>query len=74
APLPEAGMEARGAPSPHSEAVAHELRELSLQPGPQLPPLTERRNVLMGLQRHELHRCEESERTAKAAAARFLRV
>ncbi|XP_065500626.1 myocardin-related transcription factor B isoform X6 [Caloenas nicobarica] len=39
-------MEARGAPSPHSEAVAHELRELSLQPGPHLPPLTERRNVL----------------------------
>ncbi|XP_071426845.1 myocardin-related transcription factor B isoform X2 [Pithys albifrons albifrons] len=36
----------RLAPSPHSEAVAHELRELSLQPSQCLPPLTERRNVL----------------------------
>ncbi|XP_066054284.1 myocardin-related transcription factor B isoform X3 [Chamaea fasciata] len=42
----EPGPPARLAPSPHSEAVAHELRELSLQPSPCLPPLTERKNVL----------------------------
>ncbi|XP_066186361.1 myocardin-related transcription factor B isoform X3 [Sylvia atricapilla] len=42
----EPGPPARLAPSPHSEAVEHELRELSLQPGPCLPPLTERKNVL----------------------------
>ncbi|XP_064246693.1 myocardin-related transcription factor B isoform X1 [Passer domesticus] len=42
----EPGPPARLAPSPHSEAVAHELRGLSLQPGPCLPPLTERKNVL----------------------------
>ncbi|RMC17765.1 hypothetical protein DUI87_05430 [Hirundo rustica rustica] len=41
----EPGPPARLAPSPHSEAVAHELRGLSLQPGPCLPPLTERKNV-----------------------------
>lgn len=40
----EPGPPARLAPSPHSEAVAHELRELSLQPSPCLPPLTERKN------------------------------
>ncbi|XP_053897843.1 myocardin-related transcription factor B isoform X3 [Malaclemys terrapin pileata] len=34
------------APSPHSEAVAHEFQELSLQPSQYLPPLTERKNVL----------------------------
>uniref|UniRef100_A0A452GJF7 Uncharacterized protein n=1 Tax=Gopherus agassizii TaxID=38772 RepID=A0A452GJF7_9SAUR len=32
------------APSPHSEAVAHEFQELSLQPSQYLPPLTERKN------------------------------
>ncbi|CAN8191761.1 unnamed protein product [Coccothraustes coccothraustes] len=42
----EPGPPARLAPSPHSEAVAQELRGLSLQPGPCLPPLTERKNVL----------------------------
>ncbi|XP_012694385.2 myocardin-related transcription factor B isoform X1 [Clupea harengus] len=47
-------MEARGdsglpglpAPSPQSEAVAHELEELTLQPSNNLPPLNERKNVL----------------------------
>uniref|UniRef100_A0A8C6XRZ9 Myocardin related transcription factor B n=1 Tax=Naja naja TaxID=35670 RepID=A0A8C6XRZ9_NAJNA len=34
------------APSPHSEAVAHEFQELSLQPNQYLPPLNERKNVL----------------------------
>ncbi|MGH0118781.1 UNVERIFIED_CONTAM: hypothetical protein FKN15_062243 [Acipenser sinensis] len=34
------------APSPRSEAVAHELEELSLQPTPNLPPLNERKNVM----------------------------
>ncbi|XP_073218497.1 myocardin-related transcription factor B isoform X10 [Lepidochelys kempii] len=33
-------------PSPHSEAVAHEFQELSLQPSQYLPPLNERKNVL----------------------------
>uniref|UniRef100_A0A8C8R5F2 Uncharacterized protein n=1 Tax=Pelusios castaneus TaxID=367368 RepID=A0A8C8R5F2_9SAUR len=32
------------APSPHSEAVAHEFQELSLQPCQYLPPLNERKN------------------------------
>uniref|UniRef100_A0A8C3L503 Myocardin related transcription factor B n=1 Tax=Chrysolophus pictus TaxID=9089 RepID=A0A8C3L503_CHRPC len=36
----------RLAPSPHSEAVAHEFKELSLQPSQCLPPLNERKNVL----------------------------
>ncbi|XP_026538247.1 MKL/myocardin-like protein 2 isoform X4 [Notechis scutatus] len=36
----------RLAPSPHSEAVAHEFQELSLQPNQYLPPLNERKNVL----------------------------
>lgn len=34
----------RLAPSPHSEAVAHEFQELSLQPCQCLPPLNERKN------------------------------
>ncbi|XP_064844185.1 myocardin-related transcription factor B-like isoform X2 [Oncorhynchus masou masou] len=34
------------APSPHSEAVTNELQELSLQPAPNLLPLTDRKNVL----------------------------
>lgn len=33
-------------PSPQSEAVTHELEELSLQPTQSLPPLSERKNVL----------------------------
>ncbi|KAM4525942.1 myocardin-related transcription factor B isoform 2-T2 [Fundulus diaphanus] len=33
-------------PSPQSEAVTHELEELSLQPTQKLPPLNERKNVL----------------------------
>ncbi|KAK2820839.1 hypothetical protein Q5P01_023798 [Channa striata] len=33
-------------PSPQSEAVTHEMEELSLQPTQTLPPLSERKNVL----------------------------
>eukprot|EP00063_Salmo_salar_P060311 XP_014035146.1 PREDICTED: MKL/myocardin-like protein 2 [Salmo salar] len=33
-------------PSPQSEAVTHELEELTLQPSSNLPPLNERKNVL----------------------------
>ncbi|XP_071319779.1 myocardin-related transcription factor B [Trachinotus anak] len=33
-------------PSPQSEAVTHEMEELSLQPTQSLPPLSERKNVL----------------------------
>ncbi|KAM6250245.1 myocardin-related transcription factor B isoform 2-T3 [Porphyrio hochstetteri] len=40
------GSLTRLAPSPHSEAVAHEFKELSLQPNQCLPPLNERKNVL----------------------------
>ncbi|XP_061232081.1 myocardin-related transcription factor B isoform X5 [Neopsephotus bourkii] len=40
------GSLTRLAPSPHSEAVAHEFKELSLQPSQYLPPLNERKNVL----------------------------
>ncbi|XP_071617605.1 myocardin-related transcription factor B isoform X3 [Heliangelus exortis] len=42
----DSGSLTRLAPSPHSEAVAHELKELSLQPNQYLPPLNERKNVL----------------------------
>ncbi|KAI1896031.1 hypothetical protein AGOR_G00090610 [Albula goreensis] len=42
----EAGLLAVLAPSPQSEAVTHELEELSLQPSQNLPPLNERKNVL----------------------------
>lgn len=38
------GLLSRLAPSPHSEAVAHEFQELSLQPNQYLPPLKERKN------------------------------
>lgn len=31
-------------PSPQSEAVTHEMEELSLQPTQSLPPLSERKN------------------------------
>ncbi|XP_051522676.1 myocardin-related transcription factor B-like isoform X2 [Myxocyprinus asiaticus] len=34
------------APSPQSEAVTHEMGELSLHPSQKLPPLNERKNVL----------------------------
>ncbi|XP_039216284.1 myocardin-related transcription factor B isoform X3 [Crotalus tigris] len=40
------GLLSRLAPSPHSEAVAHEFQELSLHPNQYLPPLKERKNVL----------------------------
>ncbi|XP_075292233.1 myocardin-related transcription factor B isoform X2 [Opisthocomus hoazin] len=42
----DSGSQSRLAPSPHSEAVAHEFKELSLQPSQYLPPLHERKNVL----------------------------
>ncbi|KAJ8413629.1 hypothetical protein AAFF_G00081360 [Aldrovandia affinis] len=42
----EAGMLGLLVPSPQSEAVTHELEELSLQPSQNLPPLNERKNVL----------------------------
>ncbi|KAM5198974.1 myocardin-related transcription factor B isoform 2-T7 [Hipposideros larvatus] len=42
----ELGPLAHLAPSPQSEAVAHEFQELSLQPSQYLPPLHERKNVL----------------------------
>ncbi|KAJ8363859.1 hypothetical protein SKAU_G00126900 [Synaphobranchus kaupii] len=43
----EAGiMQGLLVPSPQSEAVTHELEELSLQPSQNLPPLNERKNVL----------------------------
>ncbi|XP_075623936.1 myocardin-related transcription factor B isoform X9 [Balearica regulorum gibbericeps] len=42
----DSGSLPRLAPSPHSEAVAHEFKELSLQPNQYLPPLNERKNVL----------------------------
>lgn len=40
----DSGSLIRLAPSPHSEAVAHEFQELSLQPNQYLPPLKERKN------------------------------
>ncbi|XP_039334129.1 myocardin-related transcription factor B isoform X4 [Saimiri boliviensis] len=42
----EVGPLAHLAPSPQSEAVAHEFQELSLQSSQNLPPLNERKNVL----------------------------
>ncbi|XP_004466682.1 myocardin-related transcription factor B isoform X6 [Dasypus novemcinctus] len=42
----ELGPLAHLAPSPQSEAVAHEFQELSLQSTQHLPPLNERKNVL----------------------------
>ncbi|XP_064009045.1 myocardin-related transcription factor B isoform X5 [Pogoniulus pusillus] len=42
----DSGSLTRLAPSPHSEAVAHEFKELSLQPNQYLPSLNERKNVL----------------------------
>uniref|UniRef100_A0A3B4XCF4 Myocardin related transcription factor B n=1 Tax=Seriola lalandi dorsalis TaxID=1841481 RepID=A0A3B4XCF4_SERLL len=42
----ECGMSSLLVPSPQSEAVTHEMEELSLQPTQSLPPLSERKNVL----------------------------
>lgn len=40
----EAGAGGLLVPSPQSEAVTHEMEELSLQPSQNLPPLNERKN------------------------------
>ncbi|CAL8302320.1 unnamed protein product [Lota lota] len=42
----DCGMLSLLVPSPQSEAVTHELEELTLQPKLKLPPLNERKNVL----------------------------
>lgn len=42
-------------PSPQSEAVTHEMEELSLQPTQSLPPLSERKNGEDTLLPHNLH-------------------
>ncbi|KAF4106660.1 myocardin-related transcription factor B isoform X3 [Onychostoma macrolepis] len=42
----DAGIGGLLAPSPQSEAVTHEMGELSLHPSQRLPPLNERKNVL----------------------------
>ncbi|KAM4716147.1 myocardin-related transcription factor B isoform 2-T3 [Anableps anableps] len=42
----DCGMSNLLVPSPQSEAVTHEMEELSLQPTQSLPPLNERKNVL----------------------------
>ncbi|KAK7122784.1 hypothetical protein R3I94_019783 [Phoxinus phoxinus] len=42
----DAGIGGLLAPSPQSEAVTHEMGELTLHPGQRLPPLNERKNVL----------------------------
>ncbi|XP_041818537.1 myocardin-related transcription factor B isoform X2 [Chelmon rostratus] len=42
----DCGMVSLLLPSPQSEAVTHEMEELSLQPTQSLPPLNERKNVL----------------------------
>ncbi|KAG9267657.1 MKL/myocardin-like protein 2 isoform X2 [Astyanax mexicanus] len=41
-----AGFRGLLAPSPQSEAVTHDMEELSLHPSQNLPPLNERKNVL----------------------------
>lgn len=40
----DCGMSSLLVPSPQSEAVTHEMEELSLQPTQSLPPLSERKN------------------------------
>ena len=45
----ELGPLAHLAPSPQSEAVAHEFQELSLQSSQHLPPLNERKNGEFGV-------------------------
>ncbi|ELK33274.1 hypothetical protein MDA_GLEAN10012895 [Myotis davidii] len=47
-PEDELGPLAHLAPSPQSEAVAHEFQELSLQSSQYLPPLNERKNDRVG--------------------------
>lgn len=42
----DCGMSSLLVPSPQSEAVTHDMEELSLQPTQSLPPLNERKNVL----------------------------
>ncbi|XP_010729089.2 myocardin-related transcription factor B isoform X3 [Larimichthys crocea] len=42
----DCGMMSLLLPSPQSEAVTHDMEELSLQPTQSLPPLNERKNVL----------------------------
>ncbi|KAK7918568.1 hypothetical protein WMY93_009852 [Mugilogobius chulae] len=42
----DCGMSNLLVPSPQSEAMTHEMEELSLQPSQTLPPLNERKNVL----------------------------
>ncbi|KAM6897030.1 myocardin-related transcription factor B [Xenentodon cancila] len=42
----DCGMSNLLVPSPQSEAVTHEMEELTLQPTQSLPPLSERKNVL----------------------------
>ncbi|XP_071755538.2 myocardin-related transcription factor B isoform X1 [Centroberyx gerrardi] len=42
----DCGMLSLLVPSPQSEAVTHEMEELTLQPTQNLPPLNERKNVL----------------------------
>uniref|UniRef100_A0A3B3ZE11 SAP domain-containing protein n=1 Tax=Periophthalmus magnuspinnatus TaxID=409849 RepID=A0A3B3ZE11_9GOBI len=42
----DCGMSSLLVPSPQSEAMTHEMEELSLQPTQALPPLNERKNVL----------------------------
>ncbi|XP_076615708.1 myocardin-related transcription factor B isoform X1 [Chaetodon auriga] len=42
----DCGMVSLLLPSPQSEAMTHEMEELSLQPTQSLPPLNERKNVL----------------------------
>ncbi|XP_055005994.1 myocardin-related transcription factor B isoform X1 [Boleophthalmus pectinirostris] len=42
----DCGMSSLLVPSPQSEAMTHEMEELSLQPLQTLPPLNERKNVL----------------------------
>ncbi|XP_043958116.1 myocardin-related transcription factor B isoform X1 [Gambusia affinis] len=42
----DCGISSLLVPSPQSEAVTHEMEELSLQPTQSLPPLNERKNVL----------------------------
>ncbi|XP_032431026.1 myocardin-related transcription factor B isoform X3 [Xiphophorus hellerii] len=42
----DCGISSLLVPSPQSEAVTHEMEELSLQPTQNLPPLNERKNVL----------------------------
>lgn len=40
----DCGISSLLVPSPQSEAVTHEMEELSLQPTQSLPPLNERKN------------------------------